>query len=109
MSYTITLANGQQLTSLTMNGSMYVSQSEITADDLNANALKTITIAESGGDTITLHDAVCDGILHWREGWLFNLREPSENERSRALIESLTNDLTNTQMALCDVYEMIGG
>ena len=109
MSYTITLANGRQLTSLTMNGSMYVSQSEVTSDDLNADMLKTVTIAEDGGDTITLHDAVCDNILHWPEGWLFNLREPTELERSRALIESLTNDLTNTQLALCDVYEMIGG
>ena len=75
---------------------------------LTKDALKTVAIV-GDGTTTTLRNAVCDNILHWDEGWLFNLREPSELERSNALIESLTNDLTNTQMALCDVYEMIGG
>lgn len=107
--FTITLSNGRQLGDLTMNGSMYVSKTEITADILTADALKTVTITGNDGSTTTLHDAVCDSILHWPEGWLFNLREPSELERSNALIESLTAELTNTQLALCDVYEMIGG
>lgn len=106
--FTITLNNGRQLSGITMNGSMYVSKSEITADILTKDALKTVAIV-GDGTTTTLRNAVCDNILHWDEGWLFNLREPSELERSNALIESLTNDLTNTQMALCDVYEMIGG
>lgn len=107
--FTITLSNGRQLGDLTMNGSMYVSKTEITADMLTDDALKTVTITGNDGSTTTLHDAVCDSILHWPEGWLFNLREPSELERSNALIESLTAELTNTQLALCDVYEMIGG
>ncbi len=107
--FTITLHNGRQLSGITMNGSMFVSTTEITVGDLSGEALKTVVIKENGGDTTTLHNAVCDGILHWPEGWMFNLREPSELERSQAIIESLTNDLTNTQMALCDVYEMIGG
>lgn len=107
--FTITLSNGRQLGDLTMNGSMYVSKTEITADILTADALKTVTITGNDGSTTTLHDAVCDSILHWPEGWLFNLREPSELERSNALIKSLTAELTNTQLALCDVYEMIGG
>ena len=106
--YTITLHGGRELSGLTMNGSMFVSKSEITADIFTSDALKTVTIS-GDGITTTLHNAVCDNILHWDEGWLFNLREPSELERSKALIESLTNDLTNTQLALCDVYEMIGG
>ena len=76
------------------------------ADYIEDNGLITIS---GDGITTTLHNAVCDNILHWDEGWLFNLREPSELERSQVLIESLTNDLTNTQLALCDVYEMIGG
>lgn len=106
--FTITLSNGRQFSGITMNGSMFVSKTEITADIFIADALKTVTIS-GDGITTTLHNAVCDNILHWDEGWLFNLREPSELERSQVLIESLTNDLTNTQLALCDVYEMIGG
>ena len=110
--FTITLNNGRQLSGIVMNGSMFVSKAEITADDLSRDALKTVTIAEVDGDktnTTILVSAVCDAILHWPEGWLFNIRERSEAENNRARIESLLDDLTNTQMALCDVYEMIGG
>lgn len=110
--FTITLNNGVQLANLTMNGSMYVSHDEVTRDTLSAEALKTVTIAETNDGqvvTTTLHDAVCDNILHWPEGYLFNLREPSENDRLLRQIESLNADLTNTQMALVEVYEMIGG
>ena len=110
--YTITLGNGVQLANTTMNGSMYVSRNEVTRDVLSVDALKTVTIVDNDGgqfDVITLHDAVCDNILHWPEGYLFNLREPSENDKLMAQIESLNNDLTNTQMALVEVYEMIGG
>lgn len=110
--FTITLSNGRQFSGITMNGSMFVSKTEITADDLSREALKTVTIAETDGDkttTTVLANTICDAILHWPEGWLFNIREMSEVESNKARIESLLDDLTNTQMALCDVYEMIGG
>lgn len=110
--YTITLSSGVQLANLTMNGTMYVSHDEVTRDILTAEALKIVTISEtSDGKVIatTIHDAVCDNILHWPEGWLFNLREPSENDMLLRQIEALNTDLTNTQMALVEVYEMIGG
>lgn len=32
-----------------------------------------------------------------------------ENERLQAKVESLENQLTDTQMALCDVYELLEG
>ena len=110
--YTITLSNGVQLANLTTNGTMYVSHDEVTRDILTSEALKTVTISETNDGrviTTTLHDAVCDNILHWPEGWLFNLREPSENDRLLRQIDALNTDLTNTQMALVEVYEMIGG
>ena len=109
---TITLSNGTQLANITVNGDMYVSRNEVTREILSADALKTVTIIDNDAGQIgavTLRDAVCDAILHWPEGYLFNLREPSENDKLMAQIESLNNDLTNTQMALVEVYEMIGG
>ena len=109
---TITLNNGVQLANITINGNMYVSRNEVTREILSADALKTVTIVDNDAgqnDMVTLHNAVCDAILHWPEGYLFNLREPFENDRLMAQIESLNNDLTNTQMALVEVYEMIGG
>lgn len=32
-----------------------------------------------------------------------------ENEKLQAKVESLENQLTDTQMALCDVYELLEG
>lgn len=32
-----------------------------------------------------------------------------ENEKLQAKVESLENQLTDTQMALCDVYELMEG
>ena len=89
--FTITLSNGVQLDNLTMNGSMYVSQNEVTRDILNDDALKTVSIAETIDGkvtTITLHNAVCDDILHWPEGWLFSLRNQTADEK-------MANDIDN--------------
>ena len=65
--FTITLANGRQLSNITQNGSMFVSKSEITADVLTDDALKRVTISENDGDktvVTVIEDAVCDAILH---------------------------------------------
>lgn len=114
--FTITLSNGRQLSDITMNGSMFVSKTEVTTSAFSEDALKSVVISEVDDGKITnttITNAVCDGVLHWSEGWLFNLREMTDSERSRkdfmTQIESLNADLTNTQLALCDVYEMIGG
>lgn len=83
--FTITLNNGRQLDDLTLNGSMYVSPVELTMDDLGADALKTVTVVEIEDDSVisetVLENAICDGVLSMPEGWLFNLREPTDDER----------------------------
>ena len=46
------------------------------------------------------------------EGFSFTLIEYDKDEYIRMMSdknESLEQELTNTQMALCDVYELIGG
>lgn len=90
--YTITLSNGVQLDNLTMNGTMYVSQNEVTMDVLSADALRTVTISETNNghvSTTTIHDAVCDDILHWSEGWLFSLRNKTADERMADDIDNI--------------------
>ena len=107
--YTITLNDGKQLDGLTMNGTMFVSETEITADDLNTEALERVTITETGdgGSTETvLQNAICDGILHWPEGCLFNLREASEEEKER---KALQTRLDAAEAALIELAGMIGG
>lgn len=83
--YMIALKNGKVLENLKLNGSMYVSKTEITEKDLPVAGLAKVTITETdeeGNATVSvITDAVCDTILHWPEGWLFNIREKTENEK----------------------------
>lgn len=105
--YAIELADGMRLENLTMNGNMFVSQEEIAIDDLDAEALEEVTITEypeEGGEIdTTIENAVCDGVLHWPEGYLFNLRE--EDPRDKALRE-LRED---TETALNELLDFVVG
>lgn len=104
--YTITLNDGKQLDGLTMNGTMFVSETEITADDLNTEALERVTITETGdggsAETI-MQNAICDGILHWPEGWLFNLREASAQERQITTLEGEVAMLTECILEMSEI------
>lgn len=90
--YTITLRSGRQLTDLSLNGSMFVSQEEITKDELSPEELSQITIQEipdSGAAVETeKEDQVCDGVAHWAEGYLFNVRDMSEQEKALAEMDA---------------------
>ena len=82
--YTITLSNGASIEDLTMNGTMFVSKTEIIPGIFTPTALQLVHITKTDDDgsttVTTMRNAVCDGVLHWPEGWLFNLREQTENE-----------------------------
>lgn len=90
--YTITMADGTVLDNLLMNGNMYVSQTEITKDDLNLDALSEVVIKETEDDGTehedTFENMVCDGVVHWAEGWLFNLRTMTNGETTYAEMDA---------------------
>ena len=107
--YTITMSNGVVLDNLTMNGSMYVCPVEIALETLNEEALGEVTIVETedGVSTTTVyHNMVCDGVLHWPEGWLFNLREMDPDEVERKQMETR---LDEAEAALIELAWLIGG
>lgn len=83
--YMIALKNGKVLNDLGLNGNMFVSKTEVTEEDLSRAALAKVTITETdeeGNATVSvMRDAVCDTVLHWPEGWLFNIREKTEMEK----------------------------
>ena len=105
--FTITTKSGKSLENLAMNGSMFVSRTEVTADDLNADALERVTITETRDDGTTtetvLENAVCDNILHWPEGYLFNLREPSEQEKKITDLEGEVSMLTECVLEMSEI------
>ena len=90
--FTITLRSGRQLQDLEKNGSMFVSQEEVTREDLNADELSEVTILEipeEGEPTTTeKENLVCDTVVHWEEGWLFNMREMTAAEKIVAELDA---------------------
>ena len=93
----ITLKSGKKIEPLTINGSMYVSSTEVTREDLSNEELAKVSIQETLEneeviETI-LNDAICDSIQHGTYGWMFNLREKTELEKLRAENEMLTECL----------------
>ena len=97
--YTIRLADGAVLNGLTLNGGMFVSRTEITKAALNQEVLSEVEITEHFTDGTKevriLENQVCDAVLHWEEGWLFNLRDMTESE----ILEG----------AIVELAEIVGG
>lgn len=90
--FTITTQSGNVLDNLTLNGSMFVSADEITEEMLSEDELSEVTIVEhpeQGEDIVIVKEnLVNDAILHWPEGYLFNLRDMTEDEKTRAELDA---------------------
>ena len=90
--YTITLRSGRQLEGLTINGSMFVSQEEIIKEELSLDELSQITVTEYPDDgeaaETEKEDQVCDAVLHWDEGYLFNIRDMTGQEKVVAELDA---------------------
>lgn len=86
---------------------MYVSRTEVTEADLSSEELESVVIVETrdDGTTVetTMSDAICDRILAWPEGWLFNLREPSAEERQIADMEGQIDLLTECILEMSEI------
>lgn len=80
MTYKLTFANGAELDGLMMNGNTFISQTEVTDEDLNEDALKNVLVTESNGGTETLLYAGYDKIFHENDGWHFVLWGASPEE-----------------------------
>ena len=107
--YTITLANGTKLKNLELNGNNYISK-EVIDDSVFANNLSAVTIAdgkdtESYTDMVLISNRVEDGC-----SW-FVLGEKTVQEKAQEkmeqLIASTANGVTDVQLALAEVYELI--
>jgi hypothetical protein len=90
---------------------MYVSQEEISKDDLDAEALATVRITETpeDGDPVVteLENAVCDNVLHWPEGYLFNIREKTKEEQTEAEIAALKEEKDVLIECILEMSEII--
>ena len=96
--YTITLADGKKLENLDKNGDNYVSKTKVD-ESIFKNNLSKVTISD--GETETTYENVeFVQQMQWSDGtWYLVFRVVTGAEKS----------ITDIQMALADVYEMILG
>lgn len=93
--YTITLADGEKLTGLMVNGSNFVSESKID-ESIFAGNLSTMTVSGGVKETI-LHDAELIQQVHYPEanppGWYLCFREKTSREQLEKKIAALQSQL----------------
>ena len=96
--YTITLADGKKLENLDKNGDNYVSKTKVD-ESIFKNNLSKVTVSD--GETETTYENVeFVQQMQWFDGtWYLVFRVVTGAEKS----------ITDIQMALADVYEMILG
>ena len=96
--YTITLADGKKLENLDKNGDNYVSKIKVD-ESIFKNNLSKVTVSD--GETETTYENVeFVQQMQWSDGtWYLVFRVVTGAEKS----------ITDIQMALADVYEMILG
>lgn len=100
----IKLSDGTQLKNITLNGDTFVSQSEI-QDSVFEGKLSTVEITdEESKEVKVLHDAQLLLNTAFGDEWWFVIQEKSSDEKAQ---EAATKALTEVQMALAELYEMI--
>lgn len=96
----IKLSNGKEFKNLTMNGDMYVSKKKVEMQDFSGG-LTHVEITD-GDEVTTIDNAVCDTVLHWPEGYLFNIREMTQGEKLAAMMDDIN-------MALVELAGIVVG
>lgn len=109
--YTITLHDGTKLNNLELNGNNFISKTVI-EDSVFEGKLDTVKISD-GSTTETFTDMrLMSNIVRDGRSW-FVLGEKSAQQKAMEQMEKLytTNagSITDVQMALAEVYEMILG
>lgn len=110
--YTITLADGQKIENLGLNGNNFVSTAKIDESIFEDN-LSTMTVSDGETETV-YHDVEFIQQMQWSDGtYYLAFRELSEQEKTmKSIQESLSDSdssVTDLQVALTEIYEMMLG
>lgn len=109
--YTVKLPNGT-LTNLELNGNNYIA-SEVVSDEMFSDLSSVQIIDEDTEQVATYTDMklIKNTAIDGRSWFILAEKTTSEKfvETVNSAIESNSNDLTDVQMALADLYEMIIG
>lgn len=106
--YTITLANGKKLTGLDMNGTNYVSKEKVDETTFK-DSLSTMKVSDGETET-TYTDMVFIQQMEWADGTFYlAFREKTKEEKLVAALNATSDSVTDVQVALAEVYEMVLG
>ena len=109
--YTITLANGTKLENLELNGNNYISETVI-EDSVFEGNLDTVKISDGSTTETFTGMRLMSNIVRDGRSW-FVLGEKSAQQKAMEQMEKLyttnADSITDVQMALAEVYEMILG
>ena len=105
--YTITLTDGQKIEQLGLNGTNYVSGTKVDESIFKEN-LKTMTISDGKVET-TYHDMVFVQQMEYEGKFYLAFREKEPEEILEEQLKQSQQNVTDLQMALADVYELIIG
>lgn len=110
--YTITLEDGRQLTGLGMNGDNFVSLTKID-ESIFVNNLGMMTVSDGVNETV-YNDVEFTQQMLWADGtWYLAFHKLTPFEKTAKLlvemIEENENSVTDIQLALAEIYEMITG
>lgn len=107
--YTITLADGTtKLTGLSKNGDNFISESKVDESIFTDN-LSTMTIADedTSEETVMTDVELIQQVQYDEDGdWYLCFRELSEQEKTE---QAYSDGLTDVQLALAEIYEMVIG
>lgn len=108
MAYSIILNDGTKLTNLEVNGNNFVSVNKID-ESIFENNLSVVTI--SNGETEwTYNDLVFIQQQKIGDKWYLALTEKTPQEKIAELITTNSDNVTDLQLALAEIYElMLGG
>ena len=104
------LADGTELTGFSQNGNNYVSAEKVD-ESLFANNLSTMTLTD--GEEELVQQAHYEGVPGLEDGWYLCFREKTPQEvvveSLRSAAERSSGELSDLQLALAEVYEMMLG
>lgn len=107
--YKVILQDGTTIDNLRLNGNNYISKTEITAEMFAGN-LSTVTVEGPDGAQ-TYHDIKLVHISKIGREWRFILAEKTDQEKLKEKLEaamaSNTEDITDVQLALAEIFEMM--
>ena len=107
--YTITLANGTKLTGLDMNGTNYVSKEKVDETIFKDN-LSTMKVSDGETETTYTDMVFIQQQMEWADGTFYlAFREKTKEEKLVAALNATSNSITDVQVALAEVYEMVLG